>query len=70
MNAVQAAEARALRIYPRSDRFRKPYVAGARAALAGKPAESCPYRVDPRKTWGGVWRRAWMLGYRSVAEDA
>lgn len=62
MNQVDRAERRARKLY-RSSGFQGAYVKGARAALAGKPVESCPY--VGRGGWQ-AWRRAWQLGYRSV----
>lgn len=66
MNPEQRALARAKKLYPNSTRFQNTYMKGYRAALAGRPRESCPYKPDPLKTWGGVWRRAWLQGYQSV----
>lgn len=64
---LAAARRRAERLY-KGPQFRQTYVKGAWAALGGKPIESCPYPPDPNKTWGRTWRRAWLLGYRSVTE--
>lgn len=66
MNQVERAERRARRLY-RSSGFQGAYVKGARAALAGRPIESCPYVAKPGTTGWRVWRRSWLLGYRSVA---
>lgn len=63
MTSVQRAERRARRLY-QSSGFRGAYVKGARAALFGLSEESCPYRAT--RGWL-AWRRAWLLGYRSVA---
>lgn len=63
--AVTRAWARARRLY-RSDGFQRAYVRGVQSALAGKPADACPYRS--RGGWA-VWRRAWLAGYRSIRAD-
>jgi ribosome modulation factor len=69
MSTVELARAqqRALRLYPRSKGFRSAYLAGARAALAGRPVDACPYRRDPGKTWRQAYRLAWMRGYESIS---
>lgn len=60
--AIQRAEARAARTY-KSPGFRKAYRAGAVSALAGRPADDCPY--DSRSGWR-AWRNAWLAGWRSI----
>lgn len=62
MNEMAAAGRRAARFYG-SKQFRMAYVRGARAALDGRPADSCPYRS--REGWK-AWRKAWLRGYESV----
>ena len=64
---VARAQRRALRLYPRSKGFRSTYVRGARAALAGKAVDDCPYRRDQGKTWRRAYQLAWMRGYESIA---
>lgn len=66
---VDRAIRRARRRYA-SPQFRRTYVRGARAALAGLPPDACPYRRPRNRTWGDVWRDAWLNGYHSVARDA
>lgn len=65
-SSIQMAEARARRLYPRSSGFQGAYVKGARAAIAGRTASTCPY-----KSAGGwtAWRRAWLRGFQSIAPD-
>lgn len=58
---VQRARARARRRY-RSAGFQNAYVAGARAALRGRPIDDCPYG---RKPGWRAWRRAWLSGHAS-----
>lgn len=64
MSAVEETRAwtRAKRLYD-SDRFRRAYLRGARAALAGLPIDACPYRS--RNGWA-AWRAAWTAGWRSI----
>lgn len=59
------AQDRARRLY-RSRGFQRAYLRGAVAASDGKPASTCPYQPDPRKTWLKVWRSAWLRGYASI----
>lgn len=62
--AVTRAWTRARRLY-KSEGFQRAYVAGAKAKLAGKPADECPYRRRPGGGWS-AWRVSWMLGWQSV----
>lgn len=66
MSAVQVerARTRAKRLYPASEAFQGSYVRGVRAALAGRPADDCPYR---RRGGWTAWRRAWLRGHASVS---
>ena len=66
---IAGAQRRAARLYPTSTAFQGAYVKGARAALAGRPSSSCPYRRDARNTWRNAWRVAWMRGHQSVTLD-
>lgn len=63
--AVEQAQSRARKLY-RGKHFRNAYVRGAASAMNGLSIDACPYPPDPNKTWGGAWRRAWILGYQSV----
>lgn len=67
--ALQDAQARARRLYPRSKGFRSAYLAGWRAARNGSTSRACPYQDDPKKTWRKAWRLAWMRGHLSHAPD-
>lgn len=68
-SAAVDADRRARRLYPRSSGFQGAYVAGWRAARAGKTSAACPYPADPAKTWRKAWRLAWMRGHLSHAPD-
>lgn len=68
--AIEDAQRRARKLYPRSKGFRGAYLKGARAALRGAPESACPYPDDPAKTWRQAWRLAWMRGYLSIAPPA
>lgn len=61
------ARRRAANLYPRSKSFQGAYVKGARARLAGRPIDSCPYAFDREKTWRGTFRAAWIHGWQSAA---
>lgn len=60
MSVLVEAERRAAKLYPRSKGHRSAYMAGARAAEAGKTTRTNPYRA-------GGWRLAWGRGHYSVA---
>ena len=62
---LELAGRRARRAYT-APGFRGAYVRGAAAALAGRPADACPYARDPKKTWRAAYRSAWLAGYTSV----
>lgn len=64
MNADRALR-RALRLYPRSKGFRTAYLNGHAAAAAGRSRDSCPYKLDGKKTWSLAYRRAWLAGFSS-----
>lgn len=53
----------------RSKGFQGAYVAGAVAALGGRPADTCPYALDRMKTWRQAYRRAWLRGYQSINKE-
>lgn len=67
MSDLSQARQRAARLYPRNKNLRNTYVRGASAAMHGKTADACPYKRDPRKTWAAGYRKAWLLGYQSIA---
>jgi ribosome modulation factor len=67
-SAAERARARARRLYPRSTAFQGAYMKGARAALAGKGPDACPYRRDPRRSWTQNFRVAWMRGHASISD--
>jgi ribosome modulation factor len=66
---LDQAQKRADRLYPNSKGFRGAYLAGWRAARAGRTSAACPYEADPKKTWRKAWRLAWMRGHGSHAPD-
>ena len=63
MTPIDRARQRARRLYTSSG-FQDAYVNGARAALDGKSADSCPYRH--RRSGWLAWRRAWLRGHQSI----
>lgn len=60
--ALTSALSRAERLYT-GQQFRRVYMAGAEAALDGKPADACPYQ---RARGGWPFRRVWMRGFTSA----
>lgn len=61
-----AARERARQVYPRSAGFQGAYLAGAAAALAARPVDSCPYLRTKTASWRHAWRQAWLRGYQSA----
>lgn len=61
----EAARRRARARYD-STGFRRAYLLGALAAIEGRPADSCPYDRDVRKTWRAVYRKAWLTGWETT----
>lgn len=69
---VQAATARARRLYPKSKGFQTVYLKGWRARRAKLPASACPYDrklTGPagNATWTYAWRTVWMTGWQEGA---
>lgn len=60
------AQRRALRLYPKAKNFRSTYLRGARARLAGRPADACPYPLDRTRSWRLAYRRAWLRGWEDI----
>lgn len=56
---------RARRLY-KAPGFRRAYVEGARARIAGRARTDCPYDTYG---WALVFRRAWEHGYDSITPE-
>jgi ribosome modulation factor len=68
--ALAAAVTRASRRAYKSRHFQRAFMRGASAFAAGLPAESCPYRADPTKSWLQVYRQAWLSGWQFASARA
>lgn len=69
MTELVDARTRAQRLYPRSTQFQNTFVAGARAAILGRPADACPYQRDGAGSWRRTFRSVWLHGWESVERD-
>lgn len=66
--SVELAQKRAKRLY-RGKGYQNTYLRGYMAAVAGRSVDTCPYKLDRKKTWLLAYRRAWLAGFQSHPKE-